>query len=483
VSGSRSRVGAGLLLLGLVVALLLRLSGLWTELWMDEILSIRLVEPLASPLGVFTEVRSDNNHYLNSLWLWAVGTGAPPWLMRLPPLVFGVLLVPVAYRVARPAGKQAAAITASLFAVSYPLVHYATEARGYGYLVLLTLLAYGLFRSWVSDGKRWAGVAYAVVSVAAFLAHLGFVTVFAAFLVWSAVEVAGARPGRWRPARRHALVQALPALAALLLYVVDVRHMNAAGGFARMSPAESLAGAVGLIVGVAPGLLPALVAAGAWVAVVLAARRAFVGDRAETVFMTTAILLALVSGALPGYGYPRYYLTALLFALLLLGRWISTALETGAWRSAAIALFVLVGGINLSQVYRFAAVGRGQYREAATYMAAETGFRPVTVAGSHDMGSILALEHYGAELPGRTEFVYYCHSLSTYGCSRERPSRARGDAVPEYYLLSSLEDAYEAPPSLEIPDMDRYEFVHSFPKYGLSGIHWSLYRLTGSAPR
>jgi hypothetical protein len=401
--------------------------------------------------------------------------------MRLPPLVFGALLVPAAYLVSRPRGKYVAAITATLVAVSYPLIHYASEARGYGYLVLLTLLAYGLFRSWASDGSRWAGVAYAVVSAVAFLAHLGFFTVFAAFLAWSAVQIADAGRDRPRLARGHALVQALPALTVAVLYLVDVRYMSAAGGFARMSPAESLAGAAGLIAGVAPGIIPVLVAAAAWVAVVREAGRSFSVDRGETVFMATAILLALVSGALPGYGYPRYYLTALLFALLFLGRWIGSALQSRSWRAAAIALFVLVAAINLSQAYRFAAVGRGQYREAASYMAAEADFGRVTVMGSHDMGSVLALEYYGDGLPGRTDFVYYCHSRSTDGCARERPSRAGGEAMPEYYLLSSLEDAFEAPPFLDVPDLDRYEFVRSFPKYGLSGIHWSLYRLTASS--
>ena len=37
---------------------------------------------------------------------------------------------------------------------------------------------------------------------------------------------------------------------------------------------------------------------------------------------------------------------------------------------------------------------------------------------------------------------------------------------------------------MNVPDLAEYEFVRAFPKYGLSGVYWVLYRLPagGSAP-
>jgi len=442
VSDSRNSSWRWVLAIGLIAAAVLRIAGLWTELWMDEILSVRLVEAVQSPLGVFADIHSDNNHYLNSLWLWAVGSRAPGWLMRLPPLVLGVALVAVVYRITRARGRTEAAVTAALFVVSYPLIHYSSEARGYGYLVLLTLLAYGAFRRWSAGGGWLAGATYAVVSALAFLAHLGFVTVFVAFLLWSVLEVLDSKENRARSAGSHAAVHVLPTVTLLVLYLVDVRFMTAAGGFAKLDPMESLAGLV------------------------------------------AAIVLSLVSGALPGYGYPRYYLTALLFSLLFLGHSIAAAMTSERWKVLGIALLVMVSAVNLAQTLRFASVGRGMYREAAAYMAADAGFGPVTVAGSHDMGSVLALDYYGAPPGGEDVFEYYCHVASTYGCSRARPSSSRGEDPPRFYLLASLSDRFSPPEVLSVPDLDEYRFVRSYPKYGLSGVTWVLYERSGpqSAP-
>ncbi len=442
MSDSRNSSWRWVLAIGLIAAAVLRIAGLWTELWMDEILSVRLVEAVQSPLGVFADIHSDNNHYLNSLWLWAVGSRAPGWLMRLPPLVLGVALVAVVYRITRARGRTEAAVTAALFVVSYPLIHYSSEARGYGYLVLLTLLAYGAFRRWSAGGGWLAGATYAVVSALAFLAHLGFVTVFVAFLLWSVLEVLDSKENRARSAGSHAAVHVLPTVTLLVLYLVDVRFMTAAGGFAKLDPMESLAGLV------------------------------------------AAIVLSLVSGALPGYGYPRYYLTALLFSLLFLGHSIAAAMTSERWKVLGIALLVMVSAVNLAQTLRFASVGRGMYREAAAYMAADAGFGPVTVAGSHDMGSVLALDYYGAPPGGEDVFEYYCHVASTYGCSRARPSSSRGEDPPRFYLLASLSDRFSPPEVLSVPDLDEYRFVRSYPKYGLSGVTWVLYERSGpqSAP-
>jgi len=464
---------------GLAVAVLLRAAGLSTEVWMDEILSVRLVEGLRSPFGVFTDIHSDNNHYLNSLWLWVVGSPAPGWMMRLPTLVLGAALVVLAYRVTRSRGQTEAAITAALFAVSYPLIHYSSEARGYGYLVFFTLAAYGAFRSWTSAGGARAGAVYAVSSAFALLAHLGFATVFAALVLWSVLEVIDSREERARVAWSHSGVHLLPAVTLLVLYLIDIRYMSAAGGFARLGPLESLAGAAGLVTGVAPGAVGLLVALCAWAAIAFGVRSRYHESRNETVFLVAAITFSFVSGALPGYGYPRYYLTALLFSLLFLGHATALAIATERWKVLGISLLVMVGAINLAQTLRFVSVGRGMYREATQYMAAEATTAPVTVAGSHDLGSVLALDYYAPPSDEGGVLEYYCHSTTTYGCSLARPSSSREEDPPRFYILASLDDRFSHPDIMSVPDLDEYEFVRSYPKYGLSGVYWVLYERPG----
>jgi hypothetical protein len=198
-------------------------------------------------------------------------------------------------------------------------------------------------------------------------------------------------------------------------------------------------------------------------------------NRNETIFFVAAIAFSLASGALPGYGYPRYYLTALLFSLLFLGHATSVAMASERWKMLGIALLVMVGAVNITQTVRFASVGRGMYREATEYMAAEAALGPVTVAGSHDLGSVLALDYYAVSVGGEGALEYHCHTASTYGCSRVRPSSSRGEDPPRFYLLASLDDRFSPPAVLSVPDLGDYESVRSYPKYGLSGVYWVLY--------
>ena len=400
-------------------------------------------------------------------------------MMRLPTLVLGATLVVLAYRVTRSRGRTEATVTAALFAVSYPLIHYSSEARGYGYLVFFTLAAYGAFRRWIAGGGMRAGWIYAVGAALALLSHLGFATVFAALVLWSVLEVKESREDRARVAWSHAGVHVLPTLTILVLYFIDIRFMTAAGGFARLGPLESLAGAVGLVTGVAPGVVGLLVAVCAWVAIALGVRSWYLESRNETLFLVAAIGFSMASGALPGYGYPRYYLTALLFSLLFLGRATALAIASERWKVLGISLLVMVGAINLTQTLRFVSVGRGMYREATQYMVAEASSAPVTIAGSHDLGSVLALDYYAPSSAGEGVLEYYCHSTSTYGCRRPRPSSSRGEDPPQFYILASLDDRFSPLDIMSVPDLDEYAFVRSYPKYGLSGVYWVLYERSG----
>lgn len=479
MSGDRKDRWPWLLGVGLVLAAALRIPGLGTELWMDEILSLRSIDSLRSPLGVFTAIHTDNNHYLNSLWLWSVGDHAPWWLMRLPPLVLGIAVVAVAYRIARSRGRTAAVSTAALFALSYPLINYSSEARGYGYVALFTLLAFGAFRVWQRGGGTRYGVAYGVCASLAFLSHLAFITVFAAFLIWSGFDVLRSRGARARQIVRHASVHALPAAILALLYVVDVRHMVVLGG-PPITVVRSWLSGMGLLAGGAPGFLAGLVAGAAALAVGTELVRDFRRGDTESLFFAFAILLPLMIGVVASYGAARYYLISLLFALLLLGRFLAMGLESKTWRASALVLFLGFTGVNVLQTARFATTGRGRYLEALTDMAASATRTPVSVAGSHDLGNVLVVDYYSGLLPEPTAFVYRCHPDRMYMCSRSRPSRAAGELPPEFYLKSFFTDRFSAEALISVSDLGDYEFVRSYPKYGLSGIAWALYRLSAS---
>ncbi len=116
---------AGLTVLGL----LLRLACAHGDLWLDEIWSLRNLQHLKNAGDILSRLPNDNNHLLNSLWLWLVGPNAPPVLVRLESIIAGTLTIPVAAKFCGRSGPAAALTGAALATGGAICVQYGLEAR------------------------------------------------------------------------------------------------------------------------------------------------------------------------------------------------------------------------------------------------------------------------------------------------------------------------------------------------------------------
>jgi len=89
------------LLLGtlLTTSLLIRLLASRGDLWLDEILSVELVRNLTRPWDVVfaTEAQVDNNHVLNTSWLYLFRYWSYPVVQRLHSAIAGTISVASAY--------------------------------------------------------------------------------------------------------------------------------------------------------------------------------------------------------------------------------------------------------------------------------------------------------------------------------------------------------------------------------------------------
>ena len=103
------------------LALALRLIGVNSDLWLDEITTVQIYSQ-ASLLHIIASYTSTNNHLLNTLLVklavaWA---GNQEWAIRLPAALFGVVTIPAFYWVARLAlSRRASLCAALLLTVSY----------------------------------------------------------------------------------------------------------------------------------------------------------------------------------------------------------------------------------------------------------------------------------------------------------------------------------------------------------------------------
>jgi uncharacterized membrane protein len=217
---------SGITLLGTV----LRIIGLDSELWYDEILT--LVDYVRKPLPEIVSHYSRNNHVLYSV-LAHVSVkmfGEYPWTLRLPAVVFGVACIPALYVLGTVVtSRLEALLAAGLLTVSYHHIWFSQNARGYTALVFCTLIStYFLLRG-LRDNKLGWHIAYGCAAALGLYTHLtmGFVLVAQLLASLSGLVATQVNDGRLR-VRRTAIGFTLAGIISLFLYVPVLMQIHLA---------------------------------------------------------------------------------------------------------------------------------------------------------------------------------------------------------------------------------------------------------------
>ena len=472
-STSEQRAGPGLSV-GIVLAVICVLAGLlrwWGALgdfWLDEIWSLRHARAVNSPLEILTAIHHDNNHMLNTLYMYLLGERAYWPAYRVLALASGTLSVMVAGLIALRYSRLEAVTATLLVGCSYLLVVYSSEARGYGPAVFFALLGYQLMGRFLRR-KTWAASGwFCLVTVGGFLSHLTFVHFYCAVLVWSIYELL--REGR---GLKHTLVQglrchALPVLLFALLYYLDIRHINVAGG-PKYSLTAVLSESVALALG-SPAAGPLALIANLAAVLLLAAGLFLLwrGGAGRWVFFAVVLLVspALLLGLLrPEFLYVRYFLVCVPFFLLLLAH-----LLARCWRQRAVgkALYLLVVLAvccgNGWHIARFLQDGRGHYLAALEYLAEHTEGPVIEIGGDNEFRNRTLLDFYAAYLPAGKQVRYY-------------PPEEWTKPGPQWHIIHRQRLDYQPKPELAAFYGIQYELVREFRYSGLSGYHWFIYRL------
>jgi mannosyltransferase len=205
----------------LALAALLRLPGVNTELWYDEIatLVISVRQPLAA---ILTEFPGVNQHPLFSVLSHAsvMLFGEAPWSVRLPAVVFGVAAVWTVWAAGRQVLGRVEALTAAvLVATSSHHVWFSQNARGYTMLATFTLLSTVALLRLLERAERRDAVLYVACAVAGVYTHLTMAFV----LVAHVLTIAGA----WLagvPAVRRASAARLIGIWALTIALIAVTY-------------------------------------------------------------------------------------------------------------------------------------------------------------------------------------------------------------------------------------------------------------------
>lgn len=446
--------------------LCLRLPGLLTDFWMDEIWALRWAQSVDSPLDVLTGIHFDTNHWLYTLFMLGLGPRSAWWVYRVPALLAGIVSLPLMGLVARRDGRGTALTAVILGSASFLMVVYSSEARGYSSAILFSLLAYLALDRYVTTGRTGWAALFCAACILGILSHLTSLFVIVALAIWSIARIARTARSRGQVLRSLLVLHLAPFAAFAFLYLIDIRHVRH-GGADIMPMWTVIQRVAALSLGTGQGNLPATGAV-LFLAAVSGYEiiRLLLHKRDEAVFYAVAILLApaaliLASGDF-AYWHPRHFIVCVPWILILLARFTARFPQAGfagrAAFAALLAAFLCGNAAHLARFYRF---GRGGYFAAVKLMAEKTPGPTVTLAGDHNLRHPMVLGFYTAYLPEK-RFEYYKPPLPEQGT--------------EWFLRHSLQGFDKPMKAFRLNDRWDYRLVRHFPGSGISGWHWYVYR-------
>lgn len=383
------RWAIGIIVGAVIGGALLRIAMAQGDLWLDEVWSLTLVQPLTSAVDVFTGLSHDNNHFLNSLWLFWLGPDRAPWAYRVPAVALGALSVVLAAWVVWPRSPAGAAAAAVFTATSMPLVVYGSEARGYAGLIAAILLAIAAFDRALDPGTeaadrrkaRWLFGAAVGIGTLFHLTMVFTVAVLAAaaFLHFAARERLAQAVDSTLAALRPALLGLVPAATAI------VGGILRKDGFAtgNTSPATLAAFMHGygdqirFTIGASAAIPTPVCIATAGLLTVAALRTGRLSITGATTLVGAVFVLpgTMLFLHLPNLEFARYY-TVTGLALLLAAALLAGALWDGGRTGPRCAAVTLVACFAAAQLAADAAAlrdGRGRYGEALAGMTDAQG--------------------------------------------------------------------------------------------------------------
>ena len=454
------------LLAGVTAGAVLRVWAAFGDFWLDEIMSLGLAQSISHPWEILT-LHHDNNHILNTLYLFLIGKQQNWVWYRTLSVVTGTASVAIIGYLTFRRGFLEAVTATVLVALSYPLILYSSEARGYAPAVLFSLTSFFLLQSYWQRRTFWKVVLFWTSVALGLLSHLTFIYVYLSLFVWSVVykvENKKNRLGTWIELLE---CHTVPILCVILLYVSSVKHITIGGGpvysnfevirravlLALGFPEKGIAGSLGIITAFA------LISYG-----IYSFQRQ---NSSGWIFYLSVLLLAPAFVLIlnpPEHFYFRYLLVCFPFFYLLPGSVLASLCRKSSLGKILAVLFLVVfTTVNVQKTADLLKIGRGKYSEAILYMAEHTSGNEIVVASDNDYRNKIVLSFYERYLPEGKKIIY-------------RDQNQLPLNGPDWVITHSQDMGFSPLPSIRGPAGHTYTLARSFPYSGISGWHWFVYR-------
>lgn len=460
--------------MALVGGILCRLAGVSGELWLDEMWSVLHMEGVSNPIHILTRVHHDNNHPLNSLWIWLNGINASATVLRFPSIVFGFATLATILRWGRLMNERStASVWAFLVAFSYPLVLTESEARGYALCILCTILCfYHLSAVIKNERASSSAVWFGTWATIGCLTHATFALFLVPVFVWILTGITSpllrtqrssfVRYGLLPPLVVGSIVTGLfysrlqigggPVLP--YLEVASSTLSVAYGGEAlSASNPETTGGALFLTFFL---LLVFTSELRAWTKTN--------DPLAKLVCLVIATPILAVLFTQPHFILSRYFLIPLIFLYVVFARFLIRLTAQGIMGSVtalAIGTGYFIG--NASHILELSSLQRSHFIEIFSYITAQSPETPPSVGGTQDFQNEIRLRYSQRVQPGIIHIEY-----TPKADKREHPA-------PRFFIGETL-DAYEVlPNTFTLRDGISYTAIKSYRAPPLNGSHVTLY--------
>ncbi len=448
-----------------VLAALLRLAASRGDFWLDEIWSWTFARQASSALDIFTSFAHDNNHILNTLFLYFLGDQFNWVVYRIPSVLAGVATVVVAALIGRRSSRLAALTAMLLTSCSFLLVLYGSEARGYAFVVFFALLSLYTLERYVAQPGWTLAVLFWVATALGLLSHLTYLHCYVGLFAWSVYRLAS--PGRgWRClladlGRCHAV----PLVALAVFYLGYVRRMELGGG-PPYSVANVLCGTLSLAVGGpesgraawAIALVASLAISGSLLALWSGPRDRWVPWGVAIVLSPALVLLFYRPVGL----FPRYFLVPVAFFLVLASQGLARLYRRStAGKVVYLVLLTAFLGANAVHLASLLKYERGHYLDALRYMASHTSGPLISVGGDHDFRNGMVIQFYTRYLPTDKHMFYY-------------DANAWPAEGSEWFLIHSQTHDYVPRRAITVRGIG-YRLAGEYPFSELSGWNWYVY--------
>ncbi len=446
-------------------------SGLITasatgDLWLDEIWSLNFALNIASAEDII-KIHHDNNHLLNTLYLYIIGNQKNWILYRGLSILTGIASIfLLGYASFRYSIAEAAALL-WLAGFSYPLILYFSEARGYAPAIFFSLASFFIIQDYQQEKKLWKIILFRFSAMLGFLSHLTFLYTFVSLILWSFIHEIKSEKSYLAVCREMIKCYAVPIIFIMLLYYLHIRYIVLGGGpIYKIQDViyETLNMATGIYESGLPDFFGMIVAC----IILIFGMVILYKEKSESAVFFLSVLLPVPGIILvfrpPKYLYFRYFIICFPFFYMLAAHVLAFFYHKFKIGKAVYAfLLILFFILQIQKIGELVTSGRGDYYNAVMYMAENSTGTDITVGSDHDFRNKLLLEFYAAYLPPGKEIIY-----------SEQSSWL--EDKPEWIIMHSQDLSFRPRNKFDTNAGTTYILEQSFRYSGISGWNWFLYR-------